>query len=118
MLWFAPRSPSSAWAATNKARVAKLEAEGRMRPEGRRLIDLARANGMWTVLDGAEAGVEPPELTAALDAEPAARREWDSWTPGVRKVALTAIALAKRPQTRTARIARIVADAAVGKRPA
>lgn len=118
MLWFAPRSPSSAWVATNKARVAKLEAEGRMRPEGRRLIDLARANGMWTVLDGAEAGVEPPELTAALDAEPAARREWDSWTPGVRKVALTAIALAKRPQTRTARIARIVADAAVGKRPA
>lgn len=118
MLWFAPRSPSSAWAATNKARVEKLEAEGRMRPEGRRLIDLAKANGMWTVLDGPEAGVEPSELTAALDAEPAARAEWDSWTPGVRKVALTAIALAKRPETKAARIARTVADAAAGKRPA
>lgn len=118
MLWFAPRSPASAWAATNKARVEKLEAEGRMRPEGRRLIELAKANGMWTVLDGPEAGIEPPELTAALDATPAARTEWDSWTPGVRKVALTAIALAKRPETRAARIARVVGDAAVGKRPA
>lgn len=118
MLWFAPRSAASAWAATNKARVAKLEAEGRMRPEGRRLIDLAKANGMWTVLDGPEAGVEPPELTASLDAVPAARAEWDSWTPGLRKVALTAIAMAKRPETKAARIARIVADAAAGKRPA
>lgn len=118
MLWFAPRSPTSAWAGTNKARVAKLEAEGRMRPEGRRLIDLAKENGLWTVLDGAEAGIEPPELAAALDAVPAARAEWDGWTPGLRKAALTAIALAKRPETRTARIAKTVADAAAGKRPA
>ncbi len=117
MLWFAPRSPTSAWAATNKVRVERLQAEGRMRPEGRLLIELAKANGMWTVLDGPEAGIEPAELTAALDAVPAARTEWDSWTPGARKVALTAIAMAKRPETRAARIARIVADATVGKRP-
>lgn len=117
MLWFAPRSPSSAWAATNKARVAKLTAEGRMRPEGQRLIDLAHANGMWSVLDGPEAGVVPPELAAALDASPAAQATWDSWPPGVRKAALTSIALAKRPATKTARIARIVADATAGRRP-
>jgi uncharacterized protein YdeI (YjbR/CyaY-like superfamily) len=117
MLWFAPRSVSSAWAGTNKARIADLIAEGRMRPAGQRLIDIAKQNGMWEVLDGPEAGVEPPELTAALDAEPAARAAWDSWTPGVRKVALTAIALARRPETRTARIARTVADAAAGRKP-
>jgi uncharacterized protein YdeI (YjbR/CyaY-like superfamily) len=118
MLWFAPRSPGSAWAGTNKARVAILIAEGRMRPAGQRLIDFAQANGMWTVLDGPEAGVEPPDLTAALDAHPSARAQWDAWTPGVRKVALTAIALAKKPETRTARIARTVADAEAGRKPA
>ncbi len=118
MLWFAPRSPSSAWAATNKARVERLVAEGRMRPEGQRLIDLARANGMWTLLDGPEAGVEAPELTAALNAVPQARTAWDSWPPGVRKAALTAIAMARRPETRAARIERIVRDAAAGRRPA
>lgn len=117
MLWFAPRSPSSAWAATNKARVAKLIAEGRMRPEGQRLIDLARANGMWTVLDGPEAGVEPAELTSALDASPTARTTWNSWPPGVRKAALTSIALARRVDTKAARIERIVADAVAGRRP-
>ncbi|GAA4360367.1 YdeI/OmpD-associated family protein [Microbacterium rhizosphaerae] len=118
MLWFAPRSPNSAWAGTNKARVAMLVAEGRMRPAGQRLIDLAQANGMWTVLDGPEAGIEPPDLTAALDADPAARMQWDAWTPGVRKAALSAIALAKKPETRRARIARIAADAAAGRKPA
>lgn len=118
MLWFAPRSPASAWAGTNKARVARLIAEGRMRPAGRRLVELAQRNGQWTVLDGPEAGIEPPELTEALDADAAARATWDSWTPGVRKVALTSIALAKRPETRAARIARVVSDAAAGRRPA
>ncbi len=118
MLWFAPRSPGSAWAATNKARVERLLAEGRMRPAGQRLIDLAKQNGMWTVLDGPEAGVEPPDLVEALDAAPAARAAWDSWTKGLRKAALTSIALAKRPETRAARIARLVADAAAGRRPA
>ena len=116
MLWFAPRSPSSAWAGTNKARVEKLIAEGRMRPEGQRLIDAAHSNGMWTVLDGPEAGIEPPDLTEALDASSAARAGWDSWTPGVRKAALTSIALAKRAETKASRIARIVADAAGSSR--
>jgi uncharacterized protein YdeI (YjbR/CyaY-like superfamily) len=117
MLWFAPRSPRSAWAATNKARVARLIAAGRMRPAGQRLIDLAHENGMWTVLDGPEAGLEPPDLTRSLDAAPGARAHWEGWTPGVRKAALTSIALARRPETRAARIARVVSDAASGVGP-
>ena len=116
MLWFAPRSPRSAWAGTNKARVARLVAEGRMLPAGQRLIDLAKDNGMWTVLDGPEAGVEPPDLAAALHADPDARRGWDGWTRGARKVELTAIALARQEQTRARRIADIAARAAAAGR--
>ncbi len=118
MQWYAPRSPGSTWAATNKARVAQLTAEGRMRPAGQRLVDMAKANGMWTVLDGPEAGIEPSELTAALDAVPAARAAWDAFPPSARKMGLTAIAMAKKPETKTSRISRIVADAAEGRRPA
>ncbi|MFG6279896.1 YdeI/OmpD-associated family protein [Microbacterium sp. 5K110] len=116
-LWFAPRQPKSGWAATNKARIARLEAEGRLRPPGIRALEVARANGAWEVLDGPEAGIEPPDLTAALDAVPTARRNWDAFPPSSRKFGLTQIAMAVRPQTREARIARIVADAAEGKRP-
>lgn len=116
-LWFAPRRASSGWAATNKARLALLEAEGLLMPAGIRAIDVAKANGSWTLLDGPEAGIEPPELTAALDAVPAARRHWDAFPGSVRKLGLTLIATAKRPETRAARIAKLVADAAEGRRP-
>lgn len=116
-LWFAPRRPSSGWAATNKARIARLEAEGRLRPAGVRAIDVAKRNGAWEMLDGPEAGIEPPELTAALDATPEARANWDAFPSSTKKFGLTQIATAKRPETRAARIARIVADAAQGKRP-
>ncbi|MBS1675189.1 MAG: YdeI/OmpD-associated family protein [Actinobacteria bacterium] len=116
-LWFAPRRASSGWAATNKARVALLEERGLLEAAGIRAIEIAKANGAWTVLDGPEAGIEPDDLTAALDASPVGRAGWDAFPPSAKKVGLTQIAMAKRAETRAARIAKIVADAAAGKRP-
>lgn len=115
--WFSPRRPSSGWAATNKARVQELERDGQLAPAGIRAIEVAKANGSWTMFDGPEAGVEPDELAAALDAVPAARENWDAFPKSVKKFGLSHIAMAKRPETRSARIAKIVADAAEGKRP-
>jgi len=114
---FTPRRPQSGWAATNKQRVRELEASGEMTDAGRRVIEIARANGAWDVLDGPEAGIEPSEFAAALDALPEARERWDAFPRSAKKLGLTQIATAKRPETRAARIARIVADAAQGKRP-
>ncbi|WP_226530965.1 YdeI/OmpD-associated family protein [Microbacterium paraoxydans] len=115
--WFSPRRPGSGWAATNKARIAELEAAGLLAPAGIRVLDEAKANGSWTVLDGPEAGIEPDEFAAALDAFPAARTNWDAFPKSVKKFGLTQIAMAKRAETKTARIAKIVANAAEGKRP-
>ncbi|MEJ1087967.1 YdeI/OmpD-associated family protein [Microbacterium sp. Mu-80] len=115
--WFSPRRRGSGWAATNKARITELEAAGLLEPAGIRVIEAAKADGSWTVLDGPEAGVEPDDLTSALDAVPAARTAWDDFPPSVRKLGLTQIAMAKRAETRAKRIAKIVADAAEGRRP-
>lgn len=115
--WFSPRRPSSGWAATNKARLADLEASDQLAPAGIRAIEVAKANGTWEMLDGPEAGIEPAEFAAALDAVPAARANWDAFPKSVKKLGLTNIATARRAETRTARIAKIVADAAEGKRP-
>ncbi len=115
--WFSPRRRGSGWAATNKARLIELEAAGLLAPAGIRVIEAAKADGSWTVLDGPEAGIEPDDLTAALDALPAARTAWDAFPKSTKKLGLTQIAMAKRPETRAKRIAKLVADAAEGRRP-
>ena len=116
-LWFAPRRGSSGWAATNKARLEILEREGLMADAGLRAVELAKANGSWTILDNAEALREPDDLAAALDAAPDARATWDAFPPSSRKFGIAAVDAARRPETRAARVAKIVADAAAGKRP-
>jgi uncharacterized protein YdeI (YjbR/CyaY-like superfamily) len=116
-LWFAPRRPSSGWAATNKARLILLEERGLMAEAGRRAVEVAMANGSWTVLDNAEALREPEDLAAALDAAPLARASWDAFPPSARKFGIGAVDAARRPETRAARIAKIVTDAEAGKRP-
>ncbi|MBN9106943.1 MAG: YdeI/OmpD-associated family protein [Propionibacteriaceae bacterium] len=117
-LWFTHRKPSSPWAASNKARVAELEAEGRLQPEGLAEIERAKRDGRWTLYDSVDALIEPDDLAAALDAVPAARATWDACPPGVRKAALTRIVQARRQETKSARIADIVARTARGERPA
>lgn len=118
LLWFTHRKPSSPWAASNKARVADLEAEGRLQPEGIAEIERAKADGRWTMLDSVDALIEPAELAAALDAVPEARATWDAYPPSVKKMALGSIALVKREETRVARIAKLVDRATRGERPA
>jgi uncharacterized protein YdeI (YjbR/CyaY-like superfamily) len=115
--WFAPRRPSSSWSAVNKERVERVEAEGIMQAAGRASIELAKANGMWSVLDEADALIEPPELAALLDADPAARANWNAFPASARKWALSSIALAKRADTRARRVAETARQAAAGERP-
>ncbi|MGC3993684.1 MAG: YdeI/OmpD-associated family protein [Propionicimonas sp.] len=117
MLWMTHRRPGSPWSASNKARVADLEREGRLQPAGLAEIEKAKANGLWTVFDSVEALEEPEELAVALDADPVARATWDAYPAGVRKMVLSQIALAKRPETRARRIETYVARAAQGERP-
>lgn len=110
MMWFAPRRPRSTWVRSNKDRVARLETEGRMQPSGRALVEAARANGMWTLFDDAEAGVVHPDLAARLTASPAASRAWDALTVAQRRRHLMDLALARGPSTVAARIDTLVAD--------
>jgi uncharacterized protein YdeI (YjbR/CyaY-like superfamily) len=115
MLWFAPRKPGSGWARTNKERLERLEREGRMRPRGRAVVEAAKADGSWTLLDDVEALVVPADLAAALDAA-GARASWDGFPASVRKVHLTRLGQAKREETRARRVSEIADAAARGER--
>ena len=110
-LYFAPRKDRSPWAASNKARVERLIASGRMAPAGLAAIERAKGNGSWSVLDTVERLEVPDDLAAALAAREPATANFAGFPPSARKQMLGWIALAVKPETRAARVAQ-VADAA------
>ena len=113
-----PRKAKSGWTRLNRQRVADQEAKGLMTDAGWRAVDVAKANGWWTLYDAVEDLLEPDDLAAALDAEPAARTNWDGFPPSARKQMLWSVISAARPETRANRIAKIVSEAEQGRRAA
>lgn len=104
LLWMCPRKPSSGWSKPNKERVERLEREGLMTEAGRAVIEAAKRDGSWSMLDAVEALEEPEDLARALAANPAARAHYDAFPPSSRKIILTWIATAKREETRRKRV--------------
>jgi uncharacterized protein YdeI (YjbR/CyaY-like superfamily) len=107
-LYFSPRKARGVWAASNRARVARLIAEGRMAPAGLAAVERARANGSWDVLASAERLEVPDDLAEALASADAAAA-FQALTPSRRTQLLGWIALARRPATRADRIRAVVA---------
>ncbi len=116
MMWFAPRRRGSMWTRINKGRIARLEEAGLLEPAGSAAVAVARETGMWTLMDEVEDLVVPDDLTAAFDRHPGSREHWESWSPSARKMILTWIVLAKRPETRAARVETSAEKAARGEK--
>ena len=115
-LWWSPRRKGSLWARSNKERVERLEAEGRMTDAGRAAIEAAKADGSWSILEPVEALLVPDDLAAALAERPGARGRWDTFAPTIRRAYLLWVATARRPETRTRRVTESADLVAQGKR--
>jgi uncharacterized protein YdeI (YjbR/CyaY-like superfamily) len=112
---FSPRRPRSPWSKINCAKVERLITAGRMRPAGQAQIDLAKADGRWAAAYAPQSTAEvPAELRAALDAAPAAAAAFDALSRSVRYQFLLSLEKAKKPETRTRRIAAFVERLAEG----
>lgn len=103
-LYFAPRRPGSGWARSNKERVERLTAAGRMAPAGIRSVERAKDDGSWTILDAVERLELPDDLRVALDAHPPARPHWDAFPRSAKRALLVWVVTAKRDETRARRI--------------
>jgi uncharacterized protein YdeI (YjbR/CyaY-like superfamily) len=113
---FTPRKHTSKWSENNRKRAEQLIAEGRVAPAGLAEIEAARADGRWdSAYAPASTAVEPEDLKAALDAEPAARTFFDTLSGANRYAILYRVQTAKKPETRTARIAKFVGMCARGE---
>jgi uncharacterized protein YdeI (YjbR/CyaY-like superfamily) len=116
-LRFTPRRPGSTWAESNRARVERLTREGRMTAAGLEAVRVAKERGTWGEQAPERIDVTPPDLEAALAAQPAAAERWRAWPPSHRRQYVYWVVDAKRPQTRERRVAEVVRRAAAGVRP-
>jgi uncharacterized protein YdeI (YjbR/CyaY-like superfamily) len=108
-IYVAPRRRGSTWAATNKARVALLIDQGLMKPAGMAVIERAKQDGTWTILDSVEALEVPADLAKAMRQDPAVAARYDALSRTDKKQLLYALVSAKKPETRAARLERFVA---------
>lgn len=114
---FTPRRARSRWSKINCGKVEKLISEGRMRPPGQREVDAAKGDGRWeAAYDGQRTATVPPDLEAALAADPTIRAAFDALDGANRFAILYRLHDAKKPETRARRLEKFVAMLAEGGR--
>lgn len=105
---FTPRRPRGVWSKVNIEHATRLIEEGRMRPAGQREIDRAKADGRWDAAYRQRDGEIPPELQAALDADPAVAAAFAAQSAQNRFAMAFRVSSLKRPENRAARVAQYV----------
>jgi uncharacterized protein YdeI (YjbR/CyaY-like superfamily) len=118
---YTPRKARSVWSASNKARVEKLTARGLMASPGLAKVEAAKRDGSWDLLTEIDRigrnSPPPPDLLEALDREPGARAVFDLRPLSEKKLWAYWVISAKRPETRSRRIAETVRRVLAGRRP-
>jgi uncharacterized protein YdeI (YjbR/CyaY-like superfamily) len=116
---YSPRRPRSIWSQINRGHVGRLTAAGRMQPAGQRQVDAAQADGRWEAayapISAATEASIPADLRAAIDANPRARKTFQT----LGRLNLFALAFRtnnmKTPAGRARKIAELVAMLARGE---
>lgn len=111
---FTRRKASSNWSAVNVAKVAALEADGRMTDAGRAAF-AARSESRTAIYSYEQQGGTDFD-DSPLRASPEAWAYWSSCTPSYRKVAAHWVTSAKREETRQRRMAQLIEDCAAGRK--
>lgn len=106
--FFSKRKAKSTWSKINKLKILQLVETGMMAKAGLEIIEIAKQNGSWTILDDVEELIIPEDFETALRTKTDAMDFFLSWSKSVRKATLQWLVLAKRPETRQKRIAEIV----------
>jgi uncharacterized protein YdeI (YjbR/CyaY-like superfamily) len=79
---YTPRRRRSIWSQVNREHVARLTAAGRIEPPGQRQVDAAKADGRWAAayapISAATQASIPDDLRAAIEADPRARKTFQT----------------------------------------
>lgn len=116
---FTPRRARSNWSKINVAKIEVLTAAGRMRPAGQREVEAAKADGRWdAAYDGAKSMEVPRELAKALALAKhrKAKAFFDTLDKTNRYAVCWRVQTAVRPETKQARVEKLVAMLARGEK--
>lgn len=117
MQLFSKRREKSVWSRVNKEKVKRLIEEGLMRQSGFDVIDKAKENGSWNILDEAEALLIPKDLEDEFLKKPKAKKYFLSLSRSDKRNILQWLILSKKMVTRQKRINEIVDLADQNQKP-
>ncbi|AKK71371.1 hypothetical protein OK18_00815 [Chryseobacterium gallinarum] len=117
MQLFSRRKPHSTWSKINKEKIQKLIDSKLMTEAGYKVIETAKQNGSWVILDSVEELIIPDDLNEAFKKYYGSEEYFLSLSKSVKKMLLQWIVLAKRPETRKKRIEEIAELAGQKNRP-
>jgi uncharacterized protein YdeI (YjbR/CyaY-like superfamily) len=105
---YTPRGKKSVWSQVNVDNVARLVADGRMTEHGLKHVEAAKADGRWDAAYRIKGSEVPPELQAAIDADPKAKAFFGTLTAQNRFAILFRLQALKTEAGRQKRIAATV----------
>lgn len=117
MQFFCKRKPTGTWSKINKEKIQQLIEAGLMTNAGYEIIEAAKANGSWTILDEVEALIIPADLEKEFKKWPGSKKYVLQLSRTDKRNVLQWLVLAKRSETRQKRIAEIAELAAQGLKP-
>lgn len=117
MQYFSRRKPNSNWSKINKEKVTKLIQNNLMTKTGFDIIETAKKNGSWTILDEVEALVIPEDLREELANYKGSTEYFKSLSKSNKKILLYWVVSAKRKETRQKRILEIAESASKNLNP-
>lgn len=106
---YTPRRPRSIWSKINRVKVEKLIEAGRMQPAGLAEIERAKADGRWEqAYDSPSTASVPDDLAEELKKNQQAGRFFEGLNATNRYAILWRLQTAKKPETRRARMEKIL----------
>ena len=114
---YCPRKPKSSWSQINVDKVARLSKAGLMTEHGLKPVEAAKADGRWDAAYRIKGADVPPDLRAAIDANPRARAAFETLSGQNRFAVIFRTTQMKTEAGRRKKIADLVSMLARGETP-
>jgi uncharacterized protein YdeI (YjbR/CyaY-like superfamily) len=115
--FFSKRKANGTWSKINKEKIKRLQEAGLIASAGLDVIEKAKQNGSWEILDQVEELIIPEDLKKAFKKKSGSLLYFSGLSKSVRKMLLQWLVLAKRAETRQKRIDELADLASKKMRP-